>query len=103
MNVVYFGLGVKMITIDPFQIDLLIADCIIALERCGALDSVPPDAEYGYICDSVFGFCSADVGAIRGECRDWTGLLWFHLTDGRVIPAVPMPPSGPVIWCPIKH
>lgn len=92
-----------MITIDPFEIDLLITDCIIALERSGALDDVPPDPEYGFICDSVFGFCSLDVGAVRAEREGWTGQIWFHLTDGRVLPAVPMPPSAPVVWQPVKH
>lgn len=92
-----------MITIDPFEIDLFIVDRIIELERSGALDRVPPDPEYGHICDSVFGFCSDDVGAVRAKHDDGTGDLWFHLTDGRVLPAVPMPPSAPVVWQPIKH
>ena len=48
----------EMITIDPYEIDFIIAERIAALYSAGALDALRPDGECGYTCESVFGVCS---------------------------------------------
>ena len=93
-----------MITIDPYEIDFIIAERIAALYSTGALDALRPDGECGYTCESVFGVYSGDIAAIRSRTWDFSGDLWFELTDGRFVPALPvMGDPGPVPWHRIEH
>ena len=52
----------------------------------------------------MFGVCSGDIAAIRSRTWDFSGDLWFELTDGRFVPALPvMGDPGPVPWHRIEH
>jgi hypothetical protein len=79
-----------MIVLDPYLITLFVAERIRDLFEAGDLADVEPDREYGYTCRAVFGMHTDDIAAIREE--EGAGdrrMLWFYLTDGRVIPDTP--------------
>ena len=90
--------------LDPYEITSLIHERITAFERAGALASTTPEEEYGYTCEAVFGVCTDEIAAVRADGGDLSASVWFCLSDGRLIPAVPVP-CDPVqtLWRRVEH
>ncbi|MGD9537123.1 MAG: hypothetical protein AB7P52_05140 [Alphaproteobacteria bacterium] len=86
-------MSARTINIDPYVIDLAIAEVITALEESGALQDTEPDREYGYICETVYGVSNMDIAAIHNAGGAATDIT-FQLIDGRMFPAVPVTRIG---------
>lgn len=93
-----------MLILDHYEIISFIHDRITALGRAGALDSTTPEEEHGLTCEAVFGVCMDEIAAVRVDGDDLRTSAWLYLSDGRLIPAVPVPcDPAQVLWQRIDH
>lgn len=93
-----------MIILDPYEINSFIHERITALGRAGALNSTMPEEEHGFTCEAVFGVCTDEIAAVRVDGDDVNASAWLHLSDGRLIPAVPVPcDPAQVLWRRTEH
>ena len=86
-----------MISIDPYLIDISIADHINWLREDGRLDAVAPESIHGHTCESVFGITSDKIAAVHIDMERSGFVRFLQLVDGRLISSDPavervMPP-----------
>ena len=77
-----------MIIIDPYIIDVAIAERIGKLLDDGKLISIEPDEEYGFTCEAVFGVRPDQIAAVHYDQR-FSRAAMFQLTNGLLIDSDP--------------